>query len=59
LVLPVEGAPVVFSTQLAYDLMLRIENQNGTPVDLAVKADPSEGGLVPVDPMPKLAEGDL
>jgi hypothetical protein len=62
LVLHVEGAPVVFSTQLAYDLTLHIEPRasgNGAAVDLPVKADPSEGGLVPVDPLPQLADGDL
>ena len=62
LVLPAEGAPVVFSTQLASSLKLHIEAQmdtNGSPIELAVKADPSAGGLVPVDPVPQLAQGDL
>ena len=62
LVLSVEGAPVVFSTQMAYDLTLHLESHatgNGAPVDLNVKADPSAGGLVPVDVMPPLADGDL
>jgi len=62
LVLSADGAPVVFSTQLAYDLKLHIETQsseNGAAVDLAVKADPSAGGLTPVDPVPQLASGDL
>jgi len=62
LVLPAEGAPVVFSTQLAYDLTLHIEAQwNGkaSPVDVPVKADPATGGLMPVNPLPPLAGGDL
>ena len=62
LVLPAEGAPVVFSTQLAYGLTLHIETRIGakiSSVDLPVKADPSAGGLVLVDPAPPLAQGDL
>jgi hypothetical protein len=61
LVLPAEGAPVVFSTQLAYNLSLHVEAQkdaNGAAISLPVKADPSEGGLVPVDPVSTLAQGD-
>jgi hypothetical protein len=62
LVLPVEGAPVVFSTQLASELALHIETQvNGktSSVDLPVKADPSAGGLILLNPPPPLAAGDL
>ena len=62
LVLPAEGAPVVFSTQLAYNLTLHIEaagNKRISPIDVPVKADPAEGALVPVNPLPPLAGGDL
>jgi hypothetical protein len=62
LVLPAEGAPMVFSTQLAYGLTLHIETNSGSKsssVDLPVKADPSSGGLVLVDPAPPLAQGDV
>lgn len=62
LVLPAEGAPVVFSTQMAYSLSLHVESQtNGkaTPLDLPAKADASAGGLVLVNPPPTLPEGDL
>ena len=62
LVLPAEGAPMVFSTQLVYDLMLHIEarvNGKGSSMDLPVKADPAEGGLVLAQPVPALGEGDL
>jgi len=62
LVFSVEGAPMVFSTQLAYDLALHVETQaNGktSSVDLPVKADASAGGLVLEDPPPALAESDL
>jgi len=60
LVLPAEGAPLVFSTQLAHDLTLHIESMSDAPpVDVTVKADPSQGGLVPVTPMPPLSGGGL
>jgi hypothetical protein len=62
LVLPAEGAPLVFASQLAHDLTLHIEPQadsKSSPVDLPVKADPSQGGLVLDHPAPPLAGGDL
>jgi hypothetical protein len=62
LVLPAEGAPMVFSTQLANRLVLHVETHNGSKVssiDLPVKADPATGGLVLVSPAPALAQGDL
>jgi len=62
LVLPAEGAPVVFSTQLAYNLTLHIEPReigNGSAIDVPIKADPSQGGLVPINPLPKLPPGGL
>jgi hypothetical protein len=58
LVLPAEGAPLVFATQLASGLALRIDTKGG-PVDLAVETDPSEGGLVLTHPAPALPEGEL
>ena len=58
LVLPAEGAPLVFAAQLAHGLMLRIETRNG-PVDLPAKADPSQGGLVLTQPTLLLPEGEL
>jgi hypothetical protein len=61
LVLPADGSPAVFSTHLAYGLTLHIESEagKGPAVDLLVKADPSEGGLVPLGPVPPLPGGDL
>ena len=53
-----EGAPIVFSTQLAYGLSLHIETKTGL-VDLPVKADASAGGLVLMNPAPSIAEGNL
>ena len=58
LVLPAEGAPLVFATQLAYGLALRIESKAGA-VELPLKVDPSLGGLVLAHPAPPLPEGDL
>jgi hypothetical protein len=58
LALPAEGAPMVFASQLAHSLALRIETKTG-PVDLPVKADPSAGGLVLDHPAPALPEGEL
>jgi hypothetical protein len=57
LVLPAEGAPIVFSTQLAYGLTLHVETKNG-PLDLPVKADASAGGLVLASPAPAMAHGE-
>ncbi len=62
LVLPAEGAPAVFSTQLAYGLTMHIETQadgKATSVDLPLKADSSAGGLVPVDAVPALGAGEV
>jgi len=61
LVLPVEGAPVLFSTQLAYNLALHIDttaNGKTAGVDLPVKSDASVGGLLLVDPPPSLPGGE-
>jgi len=62
LVLPAEGAPLVFATQFAHNLTLHIEsetNVKGLPVDLPLKAEPSRGGLVLVHSAPLLPEGNL
>ncbi len=58
LVLPAEGAPLVFATQLAHELILRIESKAGA-IELPLKADPSLGGLVLEHPAPALPEGEL
>ncbi|WP_434557116.1 hypothetical protein [Tunturiibacter psychrotolerans] len=44
-VLPVEGAPLVFSTALAHDLALHIDGPNGG-TDIPVTPDAYQGGLV-------------
>ena len=45
MVLSLEGAPLVFSTSLAHDLVLHL-NRTGAPTDLPLAADAGEGGLV-------------
>jgi len=47
LVLPVEGAPLVFATEMAHELKLHVEpfTHDGQSIDLPVAPDPSKGGL--------------
>ena len=46
LVLPVEGAPLVFSTDYAHDVLLHVQVKAGLAVDLPVTADAARGGFV-------------
>jgi hypothetical protein len=46
LVLPVDGAPLTFSTQYAHNLFLHVENKAGLAVNLPIEADPARGGFV-------------
>jgi hypothetical protein len=46
LVLPAEGAPLVFATDLAHDFSLHVETKSGVSVDLPVKPDPLLGGFL-------------
>jgi hypothetical protein len=46
LVLPVEGAPLIFSTNMGHDLAAHIEGKPGAPVDLPVTPDAVRGGFV-------------
>jgi len=46
LVLPVEGAPLVFSTAYAHEVMLSLAGTNGTTIDLPAHADAEQGGFV-------------
>ena len=46
LVLPVEGAPLVFSTGYAHDVKLTLAGKDGTSIDLAAQADAERGGFV-------------
>jgi len=56
LVLPADGAPLVFGTELAHDLVLHIEAKNGKPIDLPAKPDPLLGGFT-IDTHPLQAAG--
>lgn len=46
LILPVEGAPLVFSTAIAHDFILQLQNKSGQHIDLPVTADAVHGGFV-------------
>ena len=62
LVLPAEGAPLVFATQLAHDLVLHVETGGDKKVralDVPVIADAAKGGLVPAQRIPRLPGGEL
>ena len=45
LALPVDGAPLVFSTSYARNLTLHLQSANGKSVDLPLKPDAVRGGL--------------
>ncbi len=53
-----EGAPLVFGTDLAHDLKLRIDSEHG-PIDLPLSTAASKGGLVLQKPLPALPPGEL
>jgi hypothetical protein len=46
LVLPVEGAPLVFSTGYAHEVMLTLAGKEGATIDLPARADAERGGFV-------------
>ncbi len=46
LVLPVEGAPLAFATELGHNFVLHLESKAGSPIDLPAHADPVRGGFV-------------
>ena len=56
LVLPVEGAPLVFATELAHDFELHVHSKSGKDLDLPAKADAARGGFT-VDAHALRAEG--
>ncbi|WP_348263789.1 hypothetical protein P8935_04325 [Telmatobacter sp. DSM 110680] len=58
LVLAAEGAPLVYATPEAHDLKLHVETKTG-PVDIPLKADASQGGLVLDHAMPQLPPGEV
>ena len=46
LVLPVEGAPLVFATDIAHDFILHVEMKSGAGMDLRAAVDASRGGFL-------------
>jgi hypothetical protein len=46
LLLPVDGAPLAFSTELAHNLVLHVETKPGHGIDLPAHADAAGGGFV-------------
>jgi hypothetical protein len=59
LVLPVEGAPLVFSTDYAHDVKLTLSGKDGTSIDLPVRPDAEQGGyIVDTTALGKAALGD-
>jgi len=46
LVLPVEGSPLVYVTDLVHDPVLRIKTKSGPSVDLPISPNPARGGYV-------------
>jgi hypothetical protein len=46
LVLPVEGAPLVFSADIAHDFVLHVQGKSGSAFDLPARADAANGGFV-------------
>ena len=46
LLIPVEGAPLVFSTGFAHQMVLHIEDKNGLQLDLPAIADAARGGFL-------------
>src|SRR6266404_1254778 len=45
LVLPVEGAPLVYSANIAHDFVLRVQGKSGGTVDFPAAAAPASGGF--------------
>jgi hypothetical protein len=61
LVLPAEGAPLFFATQMAHDLVLHIsagDAKTSVP-DIPLVADATRGGLIPAAPIKQLPGGAL
>ena len=46
LILPVEGAPLVFSTTLGHDWTLHVYSKSGASLDVPIKPDAAQGGFV-------------
>lgn len=55
LVMGADGAPLVFSSELAHHLTLHVESKDGKSIEIPVVANALEGGFVPTAPVPDLA----
>jgi hypothetical protein len=58
LVLAAEGAPLVYATPLAHDLILQVQSKSA-PIDVPLKTDASQGGLVLAHALPPLPSGEV
>jgi hypothetical protein len=58
LVLEAEGAPLVYATPLAHDLNLQVQSKSA-PIDVPLKTDASQGGLVLAHALPPLPSGEV
>ncbi|PAX08275.1 hypothetical protein [Sphingomonas lenta] len=59
LVLPVAGAPLIYATDHAHGLHLRVAKPDGGTAELPVRADPERGGFVPAAALrPDAVAGD-
>lgn len=46
LVLPADGAPLAFATELAHNFVMHVESKPGQGIDLPAHPDPARGGFV-------------
>jgi hypothetical protein len=46
LLLPAEGAPLVFATELAHNFVLHVDAKSGPGIDVPAKPDPVRGGFM-------------
>lgn len=46
LVLPLDGAPLAYSTHYAHDMVLRVKTKAGETLELPVRADAEKGGFI-------------
>ena len=46
LLLPIEGAPLAYSTHYAHDMVVRVRGKDGKTFDLPVRADAEKGGFI-------------
>jgi hypothetical protein len=52
LVLPVEGAPLIYATGYARNMVLRLTRTDGTQANIPLRSDPTMGGFVADGPIP-------